>query len=482
MSETSNNVKQNISSQDSLLVSSLIDTHAHLDDVKYDEDRSEMIQRAWDAGLEHIVSIGCWNGESGFGRVPEIVEANENVICALGVHPHDAKDVVDDTPYNEIREHVNNLDKVVAIGELGLDYHYTNSPKEKQKEVFIKQIELAKELGLPIIVHTRDAEEDTIEILKKYEAHKVCGVIHCFSGSDKLAQACLEMGFFISFSGIITFPKASELREVAKNVPIERSLVETDCPYLAPVPNRGKRNEPAFVTETAKVLADLKGLTLDDVSRITTVNAKNLFGIGDSETEEVKVAYPIRDSLYLNITNRCSIFCTFCGKFTSYTVKGHNLKLRKEPDFEEIIKSAEEFDLSQYDEIVFCGYGEPTVRLDIVKEVGKYFKDKGFKIRINTDGLGCLYHKRDILPELDFVDVFSVSLNAQDSETYQKIIKSSYKDKAFPAILEFMSVAKKNAKVIATVVAMPEVQVEACQAIADNIGVEFRAREYDNLG
>ncbi len=465
------------------ITANLIDTHAHLDDVKYDDDRKEMVQRAWDSGLESIVTIGCWNGESGFGHVPEIVGANENVVCALGVHPHDAKDVVDNKPFDEIRTLVKDLDKVVAIGELGLDYHYTNSPIEKQKEVFIKQIELAKELSLPIIVHTRDAEDDTIEILKKYEAHEVCGVIHCFSGSERLALECLEMGFFISFSGIITFPKAGDLREVAKKVPIERSLVETDCPYLAPVPNRGKRNEPSFVLETAKTLADIKGLTLDDVARITTVNAKNLFGLGSEETEEVKIAYPIRDSLYLNITNRCSIFCTFCGKFSSYTVKGHNLKLRREPDFDEIVKAAEEMDLSKYKEIVFCGYGEPTVRLDIVKKVGKFFKEKGFKIRINTDGLGNLYHKRNIVPELDFVDVFSVSLNAQDSETYQKIIKSSYKEKAFPAILEFLKLTKETgAKVIATVVATPEVDVDACKAIAEDIGVDFRSREYNVLG
>lgn len=478
MSKVAENLKEEVT-----ITSPLIDTHAHLDDVKYDDDRAEMIKRAWDSGLGHIITIGCWNGDSGFGRVPEIVAENENVVCALGVHPHDAKDVVDDSPFDEIRKHVKNLDKVVAIGELGLDYHYTNSPIEKQKEVFIAQIELAKELNLPIIVHTRDAEDDTIEILKKYEAHKVCGVIHCFSGSDKLAQACLEMGFFISFSGILTFPKAGDLREVAKRVPIERSLVETDCPYLAPVPNRGRRNEPSFVVETAKTLADVKGLTVDDVARITTVNAKNLFGLGDEETEEVKIAYPIRDSLYLNITNRCSIFCTFCGKFSSYTVKGHNLKLRQEPDFNEIIKSAEAFDLSKYSEIVFCGYGEPTVRLDILKEVGKYFKDKGFKIRINTDGVANLYHKRNIVPELDFVDVYSVSLNAQDSETYQKIIKSSYKDDAFPAILEFLKLAKESgATVIATVVATPEVDVDACKAIADGLGIEFRSREFNVLG
>lgn len=459
----------------------LIDTHAHLDDPKFDHDIDDVIKRAKDAGLENIITVGTWEKNKGLKHVVDLADRHDFVYVALGVHPHDAKDA-DEDAFREIRG-LSAHHKVIAIGETGLDYHYEHSPKDIQKKVFIKHIQLARESNLPLTIHSREAESDTLDLLKSEGIENIGGVLHCFSGSYDMAKTCLDMGLHLSFTGVVTFPKAKNIHDIIKKIPIERMLVETDCPYLAPEPHRGKRNEPSFVVETAKGIAEIKSLSYGDVARITTLNAKNLFGI-EKNMEEIKIAYPIRNSLYLNITNRCTNYCTFCAKFRSYTVKGHYLRLKEEPKFLDVIRAVGDRPADKYDEIVFCGFGEPLIRLDLVKEVGLFLKKQGCKIRIDTDGLANLVHGRNILPELKFVDIISVSLNAPDSETYQKLIKTPFGDKAFPAIVWFLKEAKKHiSKVIATVVAVPGLDVKACRKLAeDEIGVAFRVREYNEVG
>ncbi|MFQ5735333.1 MAG: YchF/TatD family DNA exonuclease [Thermodesulfobacteriota bacterium] len=463
-----------------------IDTHAHLDSEAFATDRDVVIARAREAGVEKMITVGCWNAARGFDPLAPVLSYYDFIYAGLGVHPHDAKDVVDGSAWELIRSMaLQKNSRVVAIGETGLDYHYDNSPRDIQKTVFKRQLLLARELNLPVIVHTREAEDDTVEILKAEGVNETGGVLHCFSGSKGLADSALAMGFYLSFTGVITFPKAGALREVVKATPIEKMLIETDCPYLAPVPHRGGRNEPAFVVETAKAIAGIKGFTVEDVARITSMNAEDLFGLGaKGEGREVKIAYPIRNSLYLNITNRCSNYCTFCAKFKSYTVKGHYLRLNEEPGFDEVIAAIGPDPEERYDEIVFCGFGEPLIRLDLVKQVGMYLKRRGCRIRIDTDGLANLVHGRNVLPELMFVDTISVSLNAPDSETYQRLIKTPFGENSYPAILYFLREAKKYiAKVVASVVAVPGLDIEACRKVAeDDIGVAFRVREYDTVG
>lgn len=464
-----------------------IDTHAHLDDPRFKDDRDEVIKRAQEAGVKSIITVGCWSANKQFKALLEVLSYYNFIYAALGVHPHEAKEAVDDTAFNLIRElalqSVNTANnRVVAIGETGLDYHYDHSPRDVQKKVFVKQLELARELNLPVIIHSREAEKDTLEILKAHGAFESGGVFHCFSGTKEMAKKALDMGFYLSFTGVVTFPNAGGMTEVIKYTPVEKTLIETDCPYLTPVPDRGKRNEPAFVVNTAKALSGIKGLTIDDVGRITSKNAEDLFGL-KRESEQAKIAYPIRNSLYLNITNRCSNYCSFCAKFKSYTVKGHYLRLREEPTAAEVLQAIGD-DPLKYDEIVFCGFGEPLIRLDVVKEVGLLLKKRGCRIRIDTDGLANLVHGRNVLPELMFVDTISVSMNAPDSATYQKLIKTPFGDNAYPAVLYFLREAKKHiAKVVASVVAVPGLDVEACRKVAeDDIGVKFRVREYDVVG
>jgi TatD DNase family protein len=254
----------------------LIDTHTHLDDARYNEDREAMISRAREAGIGAFVTIGCDLATS--RAAVALANQHDFVYASIGVHPHEVKHISDDW-YDEFRRLVKNK-KVVAYGEIGLDYHYNHSPPKEQRQRFREQIQLARELNLPVIIHTREAQDDTIAILKEEKASEIGGVFHCFSGDAWLAKDALDLGFYLSFSGILTFQNATMLRDIAKNTPLDRVLIETDCPYLTPVPHRGKRNEPAYVTHVAKQLAAIHPeLSLEQIEQHTTENAKRLFKI-----------------------------------------------------------------------------------------------------------------------------------------------------------------------------------------------------------
>jgi TatD DNase family protein len=252
-----------------------VDSHAHIDGPEFDADRDEIIERAHAAGVTTILNVGTGDPHSGaFERAIEVGRRHPSIYTAIGTHPHDAR-FYDDAAEEKTRQLIENGERVVAWGEIGLDFHYDNSPRDVQIEVFKRQLRAARECDLPVIIHTREAETETIEILRsEYAGAARRGVFHCFSGSRKLAQEALALDFMISFSGIVTFRKAEELREVAKQVPLDRLLVETDCPFLAPVPYRGKRNEPAYVVEVARCIAELRGVEVDEIARVTTENFK----------------------------------------------------------------------------------------------------------------------------------------------------------------------------------------------------------------
>jgi len=256
-----------------------VDSHAHIDGREFDADREEVIERAKAAGVFAILNVGTGAPHSGaFERAVELGRTHDSVYTAIGTHPHDAR-LYNDRAEEKIKTLIKS-ERVLAWGEIGLDFHYDNSPRDVQVKVFKRQLHAARECGLPVIVHTREAEAETIEILKSdYEGAERRGIFHCFSGSMELAQRALELGFMISFSGIVSFKKADDLREVAKQVPLDRLLIETDCPYLSPIPYRGKRNEPAYVVEVARCLAELRGMELDEIGRITSQNFQQFFGL-----------------------------------------------------------------------------------------------------------------------------------------------------------------------------------------------------------
>lgn len=253
----------------------LFDTHTHLDSTKFDEDRTEVIERARAAGVHMLVNIG-FNRET-IPTTMALAEQYDFIYAAVGWHPVDSIDMLPEDL--EWIERLCAHKKVVAIGEIGLDYHWDTSPKEVQQRVFREQIRLARKVGKPIVIHNRDAHEDVIRILQEENAAEVGGVMHCFSGSWETAKQCLDMNFYISFGGPVTFQNARVPKEVVKRVPLDRLLIETDAPYLAPSPYRGKRNESAYVSRVAETIAELLGKTVDEIASITSENGKKCFAI-----------------------------------------------------------------------------------------------------------------------------------------------------------------------------------------------------------
>lgn len=456
----------------------LIDSHAHIYGKEYEADFAEMMQRAKEAGVGTIVTVGADLESS--REACALALAHDNIYCSVGIHPHDAAEVTEES-YRLVREMALANPKVVAIGEVGLDFFRDRSPRDAQEEVFRRFIRMARELSLPLIIHDRDAHDRIMAILREEKAHEVGGVMHCYSGDLDMALECIEMNFRVSIPGTITYPSNEALRTVVRGVKIEHMMVETDSPYLTPVPHRGKRNEPAFVRLAAEKVAELKGLSAEDVGRITSLNTRRLFGIPEP-AEKDTIAYKIRSALYLNITNRCSNRCTFCPKFDDFTVKGHELKLSHEPSYAEVMAAIEA--ARGYDEVVFCGFGEPLIRLDLVKEVATELKRRGLKVRVNTDGQANLVHGRNILPELEgLVDALSVSLNATNAEDYRRLCNTPFGADGFQGVCDFLREATRYVpQVTASVVTVPGLDLEKARELALSLGVSFREREHEEVG
>ena len=252
----------------------LADSHAHIDDERFDADREEVVARALAAGVSLIVNIGADMASS--ARSVALAETYPGIYAAVGMHPHDSQDM-QETDYLQL-ERWTTHPKVVAIGEIGLDYHYDLSPRPVQKEVFLRQLDLARKTGKPFIIHEREAHADMLDIIR-HAASGLNGVFHCFSGSVETAREYLKMGFYISVAGPVTFSKSLKTKEVAKAIPLDRLLVETDSPYLTPQPFRGKRNESAHVRLVAEEIANLRDISLAELAEATTANVRRLFNI-----------------------------------------------------------------------------------------------------------------------------------------------------------------------------------------------------------
>ena len=270
-----------------------VDSHAHLDGKQFDADREQVIARAREAGLRTIVAIGNGDGPPTLDAGIRLAEQHPFIYATIGIHPHEAK-LASDESYAEM-ERLARHPRVIAWGEIGLDYYYDHSPRETQKQVFLRQMELAGAAKLPIVIHCRPSDnsenawEDCLGLIQEHWAPKgIGGILHCFTGNWAQAKSALDMDFMISFAGNVTFPKAQQIRDAALEVPLDRMLIETDCPYLAPVPNRGKRNEPAYVKETARRLGELRSLSMEEIGERTARNFYNFFKI--SETAESKVS------------------------------------------------------------------------------------------------------------------------------------------------------------------------------------------------
>jgi len=469
----------------------LVDTHAHLQVKEFEGEEAEVIARSRAADVRVIVIPGITVDSS--RKAIEIANSEEGMYAAVGVQPNELGDAPDDwaTRIRAIAEQP----KVKAIGETGMDLYRNRTDPELQREGLIKHLEIARDLDLPITLHSRAAGKEVLDILEDFaKGGRVRGVMHCFTGKEHIMRRAVKLGLHISFAGPLTYPISRKNREVVKKVPDTRLLIETDSPYLGAQPVKHRRNEPAYLRFVATKVAEMRRLSPRDVARITTVNADNLFGLGVADREP-KIAYGVRSMLYLNITNRCTNSCTFCPRVwgeaeeddalrqeAGYIVKGHNLRLEKEPSAKEVIEAMGE--ISPYREVVFCGFGEPTMRLDVLLEVAKHIRAKGQRVRLDTNGQGSLHHGRSIVPDLaEAVDAVSVSLNASTPEEYAKLCRPEAGEAAFKAAVDFVKeAADRIPEVTTTAVEVPGIDMKTVKRLAKELKVKFHTRAFDEVG
>lgn len=452
----------------------MIDSHCHLNDKSYKRDLDQVLARAAEAGVTAMMNVG-FDLESSHTTV-SLAERYSQIYGVVGVHPHDAK-----TYDARVEKELSRLlakKRILGIGEIGLDFYRDLSPRDRQRDVFRRQLALAREHDKPVVIHCRDAFEDVMSILSEGNG-SMRGIFHAFSGDIAMAREVLELGFHLGIGGVVTF-KNSRLSGIVAELPPKSIVLETDCPYLTPHPFRGKRNEPSYLPYVVDAIAQAQGVCREDVIRTTSANFSKAMNLGVER--KPTVVYKIRNSLYINMTNRCTNRCAFCAREEDPVVRGHYLGMTREPTTGEILQAVG--DPKAYDEVVFCGFGEPLLRLQEVKEVASSLKEKGGRLRVNTNGLGSLIWKRNLVPELvGLIDVVSVSLNASTNELYMKLCKPSFGEKAFPAMLDFIrKCVAAGLQTVCTVVNHPEVDLEACEKLANSFGVELKVRKYDVVG
>lgn len=450
-----------------------IDTHAHLFFDNFKNDIEAVIKNARKAEVDFIIVPATDIKTS--SETILLAEKYENIYATVGIHPHDTKDWNEDLiPQIEaLAKHP----KVAAIGEIGLDYYYDFSPKDQQIKAFKSQLDLALKLELPVVIHNRDSDEDMMDIIQSYCGTGLKAQFHCFNGSINDAFEYMKMNHFISFTGNITYKKSDLLRETLKNINLNHLLLETDSPFMTPVPFRGKRNEPAYVSYVAQQVADVHKISVEEVGIITSLNTFRFFGIGSAP--KTSFTYQLGNSLYINLTNQCNADCTFCRRKEDPFLRGYNLGMKKSEEPSAHVFISEIGDPKKYDEIVFCGYGEPTIRWDVLKQVAKYVKTNGGKTRINTNGHGNIINKKDITPEMkDIIDVVSISFNTFSPKQYAELMRLD--EQHFYEMINFAKLSKPFVdKVVMTVVSLDEIEIEKSRKVVkEEIGVEFRVREY----
>jgi TatD DNase family protein len=419
----------------------LIDSHVHLNMHQFRDDLDAVVARARSAGIGEMLQV-CYDVPS-IDETLALTERYPEISGAVGIHPHDAKswsDAVEKRLAEALRG-----DRVLAAGEMGLDYYRDLSPREAQREVFRRQVGMALASGKPIIVHSREAFPDVVAILREEGASAVGGIFHAFPGGVEEALQALELGFAIGIGGPLTY-KNSKLPEMASRLPSSAFVLETDCPYLPPEPHRGKRNEPAYVAIVRDRLASIRGVEPADIERAAEVNYRRI--IRRERGFPPAVAYALRGNVYLNVTGACTNDCVFCPRRRGDVfLYGHNLRLARDPTVPEMIDAAAALaKTGPHREIVFCGYGEPTCRVaDVLKAAGALRK-LGLPLRLDTNGQGNLINGRNIVSELAPVfDAVSVSLNAHDRASYVRLCRPDAGEKAFDAVIDFIARAAASA-------------------------------------
>lgn len=458
----------------------LFDTHVHLEMAEFDADRDSVLARARSAGVALFLNAG--SDPEGNLRAQDLARAEPDVVAAAGYHPHEAARLTPEA-WTQLSDALA-ADKVVALGECGLDHHvFPELPppdRAAQQEAFERQLKLARVFELPLIVHVREAEDDAFALLKRQGPFPAGGVFHCYAGGAERLDAALDLGFHLGFGGTVTYPKAEGVRAALRAAPAERVLLETDAPYLPPQTQRGRRNEPAFLSEIAAAAARVRGVDAGALAAQAEDNGRRLFRAQAGDPGPW--VYPVERNLYVNLTNRCTADCRFCPRRTDRRLHGTDLTLRREPTAAEV--TAAIGDPSRYAQIVFCGFGEPVLRLPALLAAARAVKARGGRVRVNTNGHADLIFGRDILPECaGAVDEWSVSLNTADPGQYELLVRPAFAPgRAWAAVTDFIARAvRAGFAVTTTVVDLPGVDVRAAATLTQRLGARFRARSHERL-
>ncbi len=455
----------------------LADTHVHLEHDDFSADAEGVVSRARAAGVRYMVVPACAAADT--ARALELARRHEGVYFAAGLHPNCGLRL-DDAQAAGIREALERGKKerlAVAVGECGLDYHYMALARGEQLELLRWHLALARELELPIILHQREAEGDLRGVLDEEGVPPRGAVLHCFSGNRDYYEWAHARGLYVSLTGSITFARKERApRAYFGGLDLEAAMLETDAPYMAPKPHRGKRNEPAYLPLVAEALSAKAGRPLEDVYAETTLAARRFFRLAPDFGGAI--AYRLRNSLYLNVTNRCTNDCRFCIRNAAPGVGGYDLHLKMEPTAEELLEATG--DPSAYEEVVFCGYGEPTIRWGTVVEVARAIKKAGGVVRLNTNGSAHLTQGRDVTPEMTgLFDKVSVSVNAGDEAAYERLCRPRAGRDAWHEVEKFVARAKRRVPtVVVTAVAADVVSTAAVERLAEKWDVGFRRRRY----
>jgi TatD DNase family protein len=464
-------------------MATFFDTHCHLESPRFDPDRADVISRARAAGVS-MLTLGTDPDSS--AAALRIARAHEGVRAAVGLFPYYAG--------RETAEDLARLEawtgepEVAAVGEIGLDYVNATADADAQRTLLEPQLELALAKNLAVSLHARKSEADLLDAAAPYVARGLRAVWHCFvSGKKSILRhrdRAAEMGLWFGISGMVTWTNEMKpLREAVGGIPEEKLLLDTDSPYLLPRPKTLDRNEPAQCVRIAGALAELRGRSLEEMAALTTRNARALLGLAPPDAGEETppadaptLAYALEGRLYLNVTDRCNADCVFCHRRSDPVVRGHDLSMPGEPPAEALVRAAG--DVSPYEEVVFCGFGEPTLRLDTVTAVARALRPRARRLRLNTNGLGSLHHGRDVAAELaPLLDAVSISLNTADPAQYKSLCRPEGGEAAFPAVCAFVRASvRAGLETTCTAVDLPEVDAEAARALARRLGASFRLR------
>jgi TatD DNase family protein len=438
---------------------------------QYANNIEQVIQESIDSSIEKIIVPSA--APDSLQKVIDLTEKFDTVYGALGIHPHESKHFTKDIK-TFIESNLSNK-KIIAVGESGLDFHYNLSPPVMQIKTLKAHIELADRFNLPLILHQRKAFDKMKEVLDSYTKLPPI-VIHCFSGGLKEARYYIQKGFFISFTGSITFNKEPEMDQVLEEVPMDRLFLETDSPYLSPEPFRGKTNHPKHVKIIAEKIATVKGIKLDDVAQASTKNACSFFHL---PFENNPLVHFVRDkTLYLNITNQSNNKLDKKYMYRHAYTRRYNLNLNYDPSIEEL-KEIIQNNILKIKDVVFLNHGEPTLRDAEFKDLATYAKSFKLRLHLDTDGLANKRFQRNFAAELvGLFDVINVDINAASAKEYMTNHRPPFGQESFDEVLNFVNECSKFApSVIVRTVAMPGVDIKSCEnMVKTKLNVEFKSR------